>query len=234
MDPVENPQYGDCYFTSVDAGDRESEYVFVRGSGFADVLDSASSSAEICLGETGFGTGLNAIMTLRHCVASGKEITLQYCSVDKYPLSPDGIRRIIAPFYDRIQYSAEALLQGWSELYENLQQGFNRREIALGDTRMVLDFFYGEARDFLSALSVHPDIWYLDGHSPECNPDMWSAELLHRIGRCSRKGTALSTYTAAGVVKQGLRAAGFRVVRKKGFGRKHHMVYAVKEALHEE
>src|SRR5690606_21956842 len=71
------------------------------------------------------------------------------------------------------------------------------------------------------------DAWFLDGFAPGKNPQMWSAELFKVIGRLSRSGTTAATFSAAGVVKQGLRNAGFNVRKVAGFGRKREMVSAI-------
>ena len=65
---------------------------------------------------------------------------------------------------------------------------------------------------------------FLDGFAPAKNPEMWTPELFQAIRRLSDHGTTVATFTAAGIVRNGLKAAGFDIKKTKGFGRKRHMV----------
>ncbi|MGB1026505.1 MAG: FAD-dependent 5-carboxymethylaminomethyl-2-thiouridine(34) oxidoreductase MnmC, partial [Rhodospirillaceae bacterium] len=71
------------------------------------------------------------------------------------------------------------------------------------------------------------DGWLLDGFAPARNPDMWRAEILHRVGQLSAPNARLGTFTAARAVRDGLEAAGFAVTRVKGHGRKRHCLQAI-------
>ena len=53
---------------------------------------------------------------------------------------------------------------------------------------------------------------------------MWSAPLLKALARLAAPGATVSTYSAAGVVRDGLIAAGFAVEKRAGFGRKRDML----------
>lgn len=69
------------------------------------------------------------------------------------------------------------------------------------------------------------DAWFLDGFAPAKNPDMWNNELFQAMARMSGSHTTFATFTAAGVVKRGLQAAGFVCQKSKGFGRKREMLF---------
>ena len=47
------------------------------------------------------------------------------------------------------------------------------------------------------------------------------------VARHTRSNGTAATYTAAGVVRRGVEAAGFDVTRVPGFGRKRHMTRAM-------
>jgi tRNA 5-methylaminomethyl-2-thiouridine biosynthesis bifunctional protein len=53
---------------------------------------------------------------------------------------------------------------------------------------------------------------------------MWSAPLLKALARLAAPGATVATYSAAGVVRDGLIAAGFAVEKRAGFGRKRDML----------
>ncbi|HBD34398.1 MAG TPA: bifunctional tRNA (5-methylaminomethyl-2-thiouridine)(34)-methyltransferase MnmD/FAD-dependent 5-carboxymethylaminomethyl-2-thiouridine(34) oxidoreductase MnmC, partial [Cupriavidus sp.] len=67
---------------------------------------------------------------------------------------------------------------------------------------------------------------YLDGFSPSRNADMWSDSVFRGLARLARIGATLATYTAAGFVRRGLKAAGFEVHKAPGFGGKRDMTVA--------
>jgi tRNA 5-methylaminomethyl-2-thiouridine biosynthesis bifunctional protein len=69
------------------------------------------------------------------------------------------------------------------------------------------------------------DCWYLDGFSPNRNPEMWSPDLFREVARLSAEEATFSTFAAASFVRKGLEAAGFEVKKRKGFGKKREMLF---------
>ena len=55
------------------------------------------------------------------------------------------------------------------------------------------------------------DSVYLDGFSPQLNPEMWDEDAMKNIARHCRRGTQLATWCVAGHVRQALKAQGFEV-----------------------
>ncbi len=47
---------------------------------------------------------------------------------------------------------------------------------------LTLNLWIGEALEMVHALTIPCDAWFLDGHGPKKNPDMWRHELLMAIG----------------------------------------------------
>ena len=70
------------------------------------------------------------------------------------------------------------------------------------------------------------DAWFLDGFAPAKNPELWQADLLAEVAAHTSSGGTAATYSAAGFVRRGLRAAGFVVERLPGYARKRHMTRA--------
>ena len=100
-------------------------------------------------------------------------------------------------------------------------------ELAVADDVTIV-LGRGDATEILARQDGRVDAWYLDGFAPEKNPRMWTSELFELMARRSRAGqTTLATYSVAGLVKQGLRQAGFYVVRRPGHGRKRHRLVGV-------
>ena len=82
--------------------------------------------------------------------------------------------------------------------------------------------------DVLPELDARVDAFYLDGFKPSHNPELFNAYIFQSIHRLAQPGASLSTYSVAGVVKQGLAAAGFIIEKRTGFGQKRALLYAQK------
>ena len=103
----------------------------------------------------------------------------------------------------------------------------NLEEILLPDLRFRL--IAGDARQTLPAWHGMADAWFLDGFSPAKNPELWEDCLMEAVFSHTAPGGTAATYTAAGFVRRGLKAAGFAVDRVPGYGRKRHMTRAWKD-----
>jgi hypothetical protein len=68
----------------------------------------------------------------------------------------------------------------------------------------------------VEALENPCDIWFLDGHGPKTNPQIWRRELLLAVGEKTCSGGNCATYTVAGDVKRALVEAGFQVEKVQG------------------
>ena len=72
----------DEHFHSVHGAIQESMHVFIQNG------LNASTKNELCIFEVGFGTGLNALLTL----ANQGEKHIRYFSIEKYPLTESRIQ----------------------------------------------------------------------------------------------------------------------------------------------
>lgn len=211
-------RFGDVYFSS-DSGLEETRHVFLQGNGLAERFAALHDGDSFCIGETGFGTGLNFLCVwqlFERLAPPGAN--LDFFSIEKFPLHEDELSAALALWWELAIPAAE-LLARW----QRRVPGWNRWNLAGGRVRLTLALEdVAQAMPQLCAGSV--DAWFLDGFSPAKNPEMWSDTVLANIARVSRPGTTLATYTSAGWVRRGLQQAGFAVERVPGFGRKREMV----------
>lgn len=212
-----NKHYNDCYF-SEENGYLESRYVFIDGN-------SIEPREKITIGETGFGSGLNLLVLEDFIEASGVGgIELEFISIEKYPLSLEDVLQGINSFKEISSSSLDRHKELYKKVIDSLEPGWNYWEFYRSWGSLKLQLFYGDVMDSFISFPGYVDHWFLDGHSPDKNPEMWSSSLFEKVAHNSRKGTTFATFTSAGVVKRGLREAGFFVKRKKGFGKKRHMI----------
>ena len=209
--------YGDVFF-SRDSGIEETRHVFLEGNRLHERFAALGDCELFTVGETGFGTGLNFLCAWRSFVCKAPvRARLHYVSVERHALSHTELSSALA-LWPALAPEAAALLGQW----EALAPGFHRFRFEKG--RVHLTLLAGDATVVLAELDAHVDAWFLDGFSPSRNPDMWAPAVFAGIGRSSRAGTTLATYTAAGNVRRGLEAVGFRVEKRRGFGRKREML----------
>ena len=214
-----NAHYDDCYFSA--QGAEESYYVFIEGNNLAERM----SKERLVIGETGFGTGLNLLWTwFTASNHQSRTMDIQYYSVEKYPIDPAKLDYLLEPLPTSLLSIRDKWVSLWHEWSSTLHFGMNSVSILLPNGSLTVHLFYGDVLAFLSDLPEPVDVWFLDGHTPAKNPEMWCENVFSGIAAKSHVGTTLATYTSAGIVKEGLRRAGFVIKRKKGFGRKHHMV----------
>jgi len=210
-----NQEHGDIYFSS-DGGMAETEYVFLQSNQLPQRW-SKQDQAHFTIAETGFGTGLNFLCTLKHWLATAPpNARLNYISVEKHPLSQTDLQRAISSWPELSEYSAELL-----EHYPPLVHGLHQRQLFNG--RVTLTLLFGDACAMLTDIDAAVDAWYLDGFAPSKNPGMWTPELFKQIARLTRPNGSFATFTAAGIVRRGLKTEGFEVKTQPGFGRKRDM-----------
>ncbi|MGC6472849.1 MAG: tRNA (5-methylaminomethyl-2-thiouridine)(34)-methyltransferase MnmD [Parvibaculales bacterium] len=213
-------RFKDIYF-SADDGRAETEHVFIRPNRIRERL---AETDYLTVGETGFGTGLNllSVLALWRGLPEPRP-RLHYITTELHPLSMRDLEAAHKAWPDLADLS-----QILRQLYPPAVVGGHRRWMF--DGAVCLDFLWGDAEQELKAYEpvggVCVDCWFLDGFSPALNPGMWTQGLLDAVAGLSGPGTSLSTFTVAGVVRKGLDAAGFKVEKAPGFGRKRDMLTA--------
>jgi len=204
--------YDDVYF-SVEGGLGESRHVFLGGNNLPVRLQNIS---HFTIAETGFGTGLNllAVMAEMHKFPA---LQLDYISFEACPLEVDDLERAHAPFGEVAAY-AKALRDALPPRWHGTHM------VPLLDGRVRLHLIYGQAEDMLAKMDFRADAWFLDGFSPAKNAAMWNKNTLAHVGRLTRQGGTISSFTVASGVRDTLQDAGFIVEKCPGFGRKRHML----------
>jgi tRNA 5-methylaminomethyl-2-thiouridine biosynthesis bifunctional protein len=208
--------FGDVYF-SRDSGLEETRHVFLQNNQLPQRFASLTANQLLTIGETGFGTGLNflcAWQCFRQQASAGAR--LHFVSVEKYPLLPQDLQQALALWPELAELSAQLCAQ-----YSALPPGWHRFHFDGG--RITLTLIIGDALEVLPRMDMRVDAWFLDGFSPAKNPDMWSDDLFQAMASRSAQGATFSTFTCAGFVRRGLKAAGFQVEKTPGFGSKREM-----------
>ncbi len=209
-------RFGDVYFSQQD-GLAETRAVFLAGCGLPEAWQGRT---RFCVGELGFGTGLNiaALLDLwrREGPAGGR---LSLFSVEGFPLSREEAGRALAA-WPELAEATQALLEVWPEP----TPGFHRLD--LPGFNATLDLAVGDVGWALSQWTGQADAWFLDGFAPSTNPGMWADAVMDGIAARSAPGARVATFTVAGAVRRGLAERGFAVEKRPGHGRKRERLEA--------
>lgn len=211
------PDYHDVYHSS-DGGPAQAREVFLAGN---QLPARWAGRAVFTVFETGFGLGLNFLVTLNtwHNDTSHCE-RLHYIAIEKHPLTRTDLATCHAAWPELAEEAAAQQAQWPLPL-----PGHHRLHFFGGAVTLTLVF--GDIADVWPQLDMPFDACYLDGFAPARNPDMWQPALLRQCGRLAAPGATLATYTTAAAVRHALTAAGFNVQRLPGYGRKRHRLTAV-------
>ena len=204
--------FGDGYYNA-DDGLAESRHVFLGGN---DLAGRMRGAGQLTIAETGFGTGLNLLAVMAE-LDRHPRLHLDFISFEGFPLTATQMRRAHASFAE-VALHAEQLRAALPPRWP----GYHL--VPLCEGRLSLHLHYGEIESLLPQLDFTADAWFLDGFAPARNPSMWSEEILGHVGRLTRPGGTVASFTAAGDVRRGLAAAGFDVERVPGYGRKRQMI----------
>lgn len=226
VDGIEVPiskQFGDVYF-SKDNGLLETRHVFLNGNDLSTRLSELCDFQYFCVGETGFGTGLNilTLWQLWQSVRPDNHSHLHVISVEKFPLSKADLIRALS-VWDELKPLADKLVQQ----YPLPIAGCHR--LSFPEERFSIDLWLGDAQDIFPSIPKTQSVnaWFLDGFAPSCNPDMWQENVLNHIVRLSEYGTTFASFSVAGILKRGLKQHGIQISRPRGFGHKREMLKAI-------
>ena len=165
--------------------------------------------------EIGFGIGQNLRATLAAC----EEQPLDYLAYEYDPVPATLLREVSAG-------GAGSQHPLWTELLTAWPLP-DRGELSIGVRQQHVRIRHA---DVLQA--ELPQNWadavYLDGFSPEANPELWSPEFLTRVAQALRPGGVVATYSAAGRVRRALEAAGLKTEKRPGPPGKREFLRAVR------
>lgn len=197
------------HYHSVNGAIQESMHVYIE-SGLKQCSKEIINVLEI-----GFGTGLNAFLTLRE---ANETKNIHYTGIELYPLS----EQIIS----NLNYTKD-LNPIEQDLFNRLHQTEWNREIEITSCfnlkKIQTDF---SKLDF--SLNTTIDLIYFDAFAPEKQKEMWSQNLFDFLYTYTNSGGILTTYCAKGVVRRMLQQAGYIVERLQGPPGKREMLRAIK------
>lgn len=189
---------------------QESLHVFIE-HGLKFWMDR-NSGKKANIFEVGFGTGLNALLSIR--TLEDLPGLIHYTSIETFPL-------------DRTLWSALNYTTGEEvQLFEDLHRANWNEDVPITE-RFVLKKINASLLEM--KLSPHAyDIIYFDAFAPNKQPEMWTANILSKIFEAMKSDSVFVTYCAKGQLKRDLRNLGLTVETLPGPPGKKEMVRALK------
>jgi len=201
-----SPRFGDRYH-SENGGLDQAHRVFLHGCGLPQAWAGQTRWRIL---ETGFGLGLNFLVTWASWRADpDRPALLHFASCEAFPVAAADLLRAgvthpeLAPLAQQLHDQFWGLLPGVHRL--SFEQG-----------RVLLTLYVGDAQAMLRQQMPVADSVYLDGFSPQRNPEIWNEHTLKAVARCCRRGTRLATWTIARAVRDTLTQCGFLVAKVPG------------------
>jgi len=201
-----SPRFGDRYRSELGGLDQAKE-VFLKGCGLPEAW---AGQPQWTVLETGFGLGLNFLVTWAAWKADPQRPRLlHFVSTEAFPASAADVLRGAQTHPELVPFAEELQAQLWG-----LLPGFHR--LVLEGGRVLLTLCIGDAKAMLREQSFEADSVYLDGFSPQRNPDIWDVHTFKAVARCCRRGARVATWTIARSVRDGLAQCGFVVKKVPG------------------
>jgi len=171
----------------------------------------ATKANEISVLEVGFGTGLNAWLTVLHA-----ESQVNYVGIEAFPVEQE--------LLDALNYARS--FPAHAELFV---------AICKAEWASTLDltkqFKFKKVHDSIQNVELglnHFDLVYFDAFGPAVQKEMWSMDVLEKLYAALKEGGALVTYCAQGQFRRDLKALGFVLEALPGPPGKREMTRAIK------
>lgn len=193
---------------------QEAEHVFIKHG-----LNIFPAKSNITILEIGFGTGLNALLTLRQAKIDKKYI--HYTGIEAFPVEDELIKQI--NYVEKIDNGSFA--KEFFALHTCEWNKLNEITPHFKLLKKEIDFkaYIPENEQF--------DLIYFDAFGPRAQEEMWNKLYFERLYTSLKENGFLVTYCAKGQVKRDLKSCGFIVETLPGPPGKREMTKAIKQLL---
>jgi tRNA U34 5-methylaminomethyl-2-thiouridine-forming methyltransferase MnmC len=166
--------------------------------------------------EVGFGSGLNAILTLM--AAEERNLSIHYTGLEAFPLAEEEFNALNYQTIETIAPYSEQLQEMFTATWE--QEVHITPDFILTKQQVRLEEFIPVENSF--------NLVYFDAFGPRVQPDLWSFDILSSIHKALATNGVFITYCAKGQVRRDLISLGFEVEKIPGPPGKREMLRARK------
>ena len=189
---------------------QEAKHVFIKNG-----LDLFEDSSEISILEIGFGTGLNALITMLE--AENRNLKINYVGVEAYPIALDEILQLN---YVKQLESPEKQVD-----FEKMHASNWEEEIAINS-----NFTLTKRKQSFEEISDENtfDLIYFDAFGFTVQPDLWNEAIFEIMFKSLKNRGILTTYACRTSIKKAMQHAGFQTLKLPGAPGKREMLRALK------
>lgn len=203
------PEWNESYHSKHGAV-QEAQHVFIK-SGLFEI-----PKTEINILEIGFGTGLNAMLTLNKAAETNQII--HYTGLEAYSVSLEELKDLK---YDTLP-----------EIKDNVELFWKLHSVKWNEASEVTSTFQLlKLESFLNTFEPQEttyDLVYFDAFGPRVQPEMWTFEIFETLFKSMKEAGIFVTYCAKGQVRRDLIKVGFQVEKIPGPPGKREMLRARK------
>lgn len=201
------------HYHSVNGALQESELVFIHNG----LNHLPQCLKEINLLEVGFGTGLNALLSVLEAKKQRRKIN--YVAIEPEPVDDVLLEKLNYPsviggteaagYFSKLHHARWVYPSFLSDYFIISKIQAKLEDIILKDDQFNLVYF--------------------DAFGPEVQPEMWTEQIFLQLYRCITPGGILVTYSCKGSVKRAMLAAGFSIEKLPGPAGKREVLRAEKK-----
>ncbi|MGI9545880.1 MAG: tRNA (5-methylaminomethyl-2-thiouridine)(34)-methyltransferase MnmD [Flavobacteriaceae bacterium] len=165
--------------------------------------------------EMGFGTGLNALISL----IEGKkaDLNIHYTAVEAFPLKVNE--------WKNLNYAEALQADSFKKDFQLMHSGSWEEPVRITDS-FLLTKLKTDMATFCASAAF--DLVYFDAFGFRVQPELWTPAVFSNMFQSLNQGGILVTYAAKGSVRRALQEVGFTVERLEGPPGKREMLRAVK------
>lgn len=211
------PEWNEQYH-SIHGAIQEANHVFIKHGlyYFCDFEHiSESQQAQISILEIGFGTGLNAFITLIE--AEKLNLNIDYVGVEGFPVSMEEINKLNYPY----ELNANAK----TKLFQDLHKAdWDKQYTISNNFQLTKQHKQFHEIDETNAFNVI----YFDAFGARVQPELWTESIFKKMFDALKPNGILVTYSAKGSVRRAMQSVGFTVEKLPGPPGKREMLRASK------
>jgi tRNA U34 5-methylaminomethyl-2-thiouridine-forming methyltransferase MnmC len=189
---------------------QEAQHVFIKNG-----LQTFAKKKEVHIFEMGFGTGLNAMLSMVEADRVNQKV--YYTGIEAFPLEMEIIQQI-----------------GYEELVDiKFNNNFKKMHLCewaknhIFSETFSFEKIHAKIQDYTFVENT-VDLVYFDAFGPRAQEEMWAISILEKMYRILKSGGVFVTYCAKGQVKRDLKALGFTLEILEGPPGKREMTRAIK------
>jgi tRNA U34 5-methylaminomethyl-2-thiouridine-forming methyltransferase MnmC len=216
-------------YHSIHGAVQEAKHVFIKhglhfvcnASGSSDGIQGSQNAIledvdhkKIAILELGFGTGLNAFLTLIE--AEKLKQPVHYIGIEAYPVHNAEL--------EQLNY-ATMISGGYEKIFQQLH------EASWEENHEISSYFQlVKQKKLFKEIKANEqcDIIYFDAFGPRVQPELWTEAMFKLMFDVLRENGILVTYSAKGSVRRAMQSVGFDVERLPGPPGKREMLRAHK------